>query len=214
MHGIKKILPLFLFIVGGVQLQSAVPSPENALQTLMEGNKRFVGDQSVHPNRAEERRLETAQAQEPFAIILGCSDSRVAPEIIFDQGIGDLFIVRVAGNVVGPVVQDSIEFSAIYLHSPLILVLGHENCGAVKAVLEGTTKDIEAVAKLIEPAAKKTDKKQKDRLESTIKANVQMVVNQLNASPALRNLIDKKKLLIQGGYYNFHTGQVELIQQS
>jgi carbonic anhydrase len=182
---------------------------EEARQKLIEGNQRFVNDSSVHPDRVSERRLETAGKQEPFAVILGCSDSRVAPEIIFDQGIGDLFIVRVAGNVVGPVELDSIEYSAIYLHSCLIVVLGHENCGAVDNVLKGNTKDIEAVATLIEPAVKKTKGQGKDRLENTIKANVQMVVEQLKQSKALSQLIEKKKIDIVGGYYNFHTGQVE-----
>lgn len=207
----REIFLLFAFIGMDIHLQSAAPSPQKALEMLMEGNQRFSSDRSLHPDRIRERRLETAVKQEPFAIILGCSDSRVAPEIIFDQGIGDLFIVRVAGNVVGPIEQDSIEYSVIYLHSSLILVLGHENCGAVSAVLAGNTKDIEAVAERIQPAVKKTEKQKGDKVENTIKANVQMVVDQLNASPVLRRLIDKKQLLVQGGYYNFHTGQVELI---
>lgn len=185
--------------------------PQAAVQALVEGNKRFISNQSLHPDRTSERRLETAEKQEPFATILGCSDSRVAPEIIFDQGIGDLFIVRVAGNVVGPVELDSIEFSALYLHSSAILVLGHENCGAVKAVLEGATKDIEAVASLIEPAIRQSKKESGNQLENAIKDNVKMIVNQLKKSPVLHDLIEKKKLEIIGGYYHFQTGQVEFL---
>jgi carbonic anhydrase len=193
------------------QLFAAASPSQKSLETLMEGNVRFRTDRSLHPNRTAERRQETAQVQEPFAIIVGCSDSRVAPEIIFDQGVGDLFIVRVAGNVVGPVELDSIEYSALYLHSSLILVLGHENCGAVKAVLDGTTKDIEAVATLIEPAIKKSQQQTGNPLENAIKTNVLMVVHQLKNSPKLKELIDQKKLLVRGGYYHFKEGRVELL---
>lgn len=187
--------------------------PNANLERLLEGNRRFASDKSVHPDRTTERRQETAGKQEPFAIILGCSDSRVAPEIIFDQGIGDLFIVRVAGNVVGPLELDSIEYSAIYLHSSVIIVLGHENCGAVQAVLQGTTKDIEAVADLIAPAARATEGQKEGRVENTIKINVRKMADKLKVSPSLQKLILQNKLLIVGGYYNFHTGRVEIIDE-
>ncbi len=186
-------------------------TPEIALQKLIEGNTRFVANQSMHCDASEERRLETAHFQEPFAVVLGCSDSRVAPEIIFDQGIGDLFIVRVAGNVVAPVELDSIEYSALYLHSSIIVVLGHESCGAIKAVLEGNTKDIEDVAKLIIPAVKKSKGQPGDKWENATKENVRLVTKQLKKSTALKKLIKDGKLNIVGGYYNFHTGRVELL---
>jgi carbonic anhydrase len=165
-------------------LLAAVPCDE-ALRNLMDGNARFSNDTSVHPDRASERRLELAHTQEPYAVIVGCSDSRVAPEIIFDQGIGDLFIVRVAGNVVGPLELDSVVYSTLILHSSVVVVLGHENCGAVKAVMQGAAKDVEAVAKLIEPAVKKTKGQTENRLENTIKANVLDVVQQLKGSKIL-----------------------------
>lgn len=182
-----------------------------SLERLMEGNRRFVQGNLLHPNRAEERRLETAPMQEPFAIVVGCSDSRVPPEIIFDQGLGDIFVVRVAGNVVGAVSLDSIEFSAVYLHSSLIFVMGHENCGAVSAVLEGKTKDIEAVASLIEPAIRESASKKGNRLENAIKDNVKNVISQLKESPVISKLIEEKKLTIAGGYYHFVSGEVELL---
>ena len=97
-------------------------NPQKALQMLIDGNVRFSNDKSLYPDRTSERRKETAECQNPFAIILGCSDSRVPPEIVFDQGLGDLFIVRVAGNVVSPVELDSIEYSALYLKSSVLLV--------------------------------------------------------------------------------------------
>lgn len=210
---------LCLICLFGVQLhakgeQKMEKPAQTSLQRLMEGNNRYVKDSSTHPNRAEERRLETAEQQEPFAIIVGCSDSRVSPEILFDQGIGDLFVVRVAGNVVGPIELDSIEYSALYLHSSLIFVMGHENCGAVGAVLAGTTKDIEAVASLIEPAIQQSKAEKGDRLENAIKDNVMNVVAQLKKAPPLQKLIKEKKLTIAGGYYHFRTGEVEMVEDS
>lgn len=188
-------------------LPAAPQNPQEALQMLIEGNARFSSDQSEHPDRTSERRLETVQLQTPFACIVGCSDSRVPLEIIFDQGIGDLFIVRVAGNVVGPLELDSVEYSVIYLKSKLILVLGHENCGAVAAVLAGQTKDIEDVAKLIQPAVNEA----KGDLETAIKANVRKVVRQLQNTPVIKDYMSKGKVDVRGGYYNFHTGKVELL---
>lgn len=202
---------LFLFACALGFLHADETSPEKSLRFLIEGNGRFSTDKSLHPDRTSERRLETSQKQEPFATIVGCSDSRVAPEILFDQGIGDLFIVRVAGNVVGDLELDSIEYSVKYLHSSLILVLGHENCGAVQAAVNGVTDDVENVMKLIEPAVKKSAKMKGNRLENAIKTNVQLVVDQLKNTPIVREFIDKKKLMVVGGYYNFHTGKVQLL---
>ncbi|HEY5260393.1 MAG TPA: carbonic anhydrase [Rhabdochlamydiaceae bacterium] len=203
-----------LIILGlALSAQICAVTPDEALKRLTEGNDRFTSDASTHPDRTAERRQETAETQEPFATILGCSDSRVAPEIIFDQGIGDLFIVRVAGNVSGPLELDSIEYSVIYLHSSLIVVLGHENCGAVKAVLHGTTKDIESVAELIQPAVKKTKDLTKNRLESTIQLNAKMTAEALRKTPVLSRYIKEKKLDIVAGYYDFHDGKVHIFPQ-
>jgi carbonic anhydrase len=183
-------------------------TPNEALQKLKEGNKRFVNGKLEHPNRDEVRREALVSKQEPFAIIVGCSDSRVSPEILFDQGVGDLFVVRVAGNVGGPIELDSIEFAAVFLKSSLILVLGHENCGAVNAVLNGQTKDIPAIANLIAPAIKDT-KTQSGSLESAIKANVRAVVTQLKNSPPIANQIARNSIKVVGGYFNLESGQVE-----
>lgn len=196
---------LFLFCIATLSLL-AQSAGEDGLQRLVEGNQRFTHDKSEHPNRTAERRQETAALQEPFAVVLGCADSRVSPEIIFDQGIGDLFIVRVAGNVAGPIELASIEYAVLYLHARTILVLGHENCGAVHAVVDGKTKDIEPIASLIKPAIKKNRP-----LEECIKVNASLVAAQLKKNSALKKYIEKEGLLIQAGYYNFHTGQVELL---
>jgi carbonic anhydrase len=205
----KKIALLFLALI---QMSVYGLTPDKALETLMDGNQRFSQDKSLHSDRNSERRQELVSKQTPYAIILGCSDSRVAPEIVFDQGIGDLFIVRVAGNVVGPLELDSIEYSALYLRSSLVMVLGHESCGAIKAVLAGTTKDIESVAELIQPAAQATKNQDGDRLINTIKTNAKMMADQLRKSAVLGPMVAKKKLNIVAAYYDFHTGKVELLK--
>jgi carbonic anhydrase len=206
----KKIAAVLFALV---QISLFSLTPDQALQSLMEGNQRFSKDKSLHLDRTSERRQELISKQAPFAIIVGCSDSRVAPEIIFDQGIGDLFIVRVAGNVVGPLEQDSVEYSALYLNSSIIMVMGHENCGAINAVLAGTTKDIESVAALIQPAADATKTQKTNRLENTIKTNAHMMAEQLKNSPVIKGLIAKKKISVVAAYYNFHTGKVELLEE-
>jgi carbonic anhydrase len=205
----KKIAAVFCALI---QISLYGVTPEKALQNLVEGNQRFSKDQSLHLDRTSERRQELVSKQTPYAVIVGCSDSRVAPEIIFDQGIGDLFIVRVAGNVVGPLEIDSVEYSVIYLNSSLVMVLGHENCGAVGAVIDGNTKDVEAVAELIQPAADATKMQKENRLENTIKLNAKRMAEQMRNSPPLKGLIAKKKLAIVAAYYNFHTGKVELLE--
>lgn len=180
--------------------------PWEALDQLIEGNQRYIEDVLEHPNHSSDRRQEMVEGQNPFAVIVGCSDSRVAPEIIFDQGLGDLFIVRVAGNVVGPVEIDSVDYAVKYLGSKVILVMGHESCGAVTAVLNGKTQDIQAVAQLIKPAIRKS----KD-VEEAIKANVQWTVSLLKKSPLLQSFLTEKKIDIVGAYYHLGSGNVELL---
>ena len=181
-------------------------TPDEALIRLQEGNSRYMKDQFTCPDRTQIRREAVSSKQTPFAVIVGCSDSRVSPEILFDQGVGDLFVVRVAGNVVGAIELDSIDYSVIYLGSKLIMVLGHENCGAVQAVLDGTTKDIETVAKLIAPAIKDDHK-----LDTAVKANVEQVVKQLQESKVIAPLLQAGKVKVVGGYYNLISGKVELL---
>ena len=181
-----------------------------ALTKLLDGNQRYMKDMLEHPNRTVEIREKLSGGQAPLAIVLGCSDSRVSPVIIFDQGIGDIFEVRVAGNVAGPIEIASIEFAATTFGTPLIFVLGHQNCGAVKAVLNHQTKDIEPIAENIEPAIKQMPKGFDSSLEEAIRANVQLVVKQLRTNPAIAKLIAEKKLEIVGGYYTLGSGKVEL----
>lgn len=186
-------------------------SSSEAIQRLLEGNQRYALDELEHPNRTPMRREAVSCKQSPFAIIVGCSDSRVSPEIIFDQGLGDLFIVRVAGNVIGPIELDSIEYAALFLDSSVVLVLGHEHCGAVTAVLENKTQPIKSIAKLIEPAVKIAKKESGDVLENSIKENVRLVVNRLRKRKDIKALIEENKIKVIGGYYDLNTGKVEMI---
>lgn len=202
------LLPVCIFSQAAV----IAMEPDEAIDELVKGNERYVAGKPLHPNHDEEARQNTAEKQAPFAIVLGCSDSRVPPEIIFDQGIGDLFIVRVAGNVAGPIELDSIEFSALTFNSAAVVVLGHKNCGAVKAVVSGDTKDIESVAALIEPAVKESKDLFGNRLDNAVEMNVRHVVQQLEKSPVLSKLIQDKKLKIVGGCYDLQTGKIEFLK--
>jgi carbonic anhydrase len=179
----------------------------------MEGNKRYVNDNSTCHNDVSEVRATLSRGQQPFAILVGCSDSRVPPEIVFDQGIGDLFVVRVAGNVVGPVEQDSIEYSALTFGSSIIMVLGHERCGAVQAVVDNNTADIEDVALLIRPAVKLSKNEPGDPVENAVKANVRLVVKQLRNTPVISRLIKEGRIEVVGGFYHLTNGTVDIISE-
>ncbi len=205
------MLKLFLCVTC-VFVSFSLSAAPQGLERLMKGNARYVGDALEHPNRTEVRRQAVVALQEPFAVIVGCADSRVAPEILFDQGIGDLFVVRVAGNVIGPLELDSIEYSSLYLHSSVILVLGHENCGAVKAVIAGTTQDIEAVAELIDPAVQEAKKNRTSNLlESATKINALRMREYLLSTPVIKKLVADGKVEVHAGYYNLQTGAVEVL---
>lgn len=186
-------------------------SPDESLKMLLEGNQRYMRDELRNADNNALRRACQFSKQNPFAIVLGCSDSRVSPEIIFDQTIGDLFVVRVAGNVAGALELDSIEYAALYLGSQLLLVLGHENCGAVTAVFQGKTRDIEAIAEKMEPAIQNISPKDPDAIKKAIVANVRYVVAQLSNSPVLAQLIKSGKLKIVGGFYDLLSGEVCLV---
>lgn len=190
-------------------------SPDAALRLLMEGNLRFVEDRSIAPNVSGQRRAELAQGQAPFASVLGCADSRVPLEIVFDRGLGDLFVVRTAGQVVGPAVLGSLEFGANVLNIPLIFVLGHERCGAVQAAMDagGKPEAPGAIGSLIEaiaPAVASADPSAPDPLDAAVRANVENVVWQLGDSPILSGLLAQGRLRIVGGRYELATGRVEV----
>lgn len=188
-------------------------TPEQALQRLMDGNKRFVNGKLENPHRNRERLTEVAKTQKPFASILSCADSRVPSEIIFDQGFGDLFVCRVAGNVVTPEEMGSLEFGTSVLGSKVIMVIGHERCGAVDATIKGAQVpgQIASLLDAIKPAIKNSESQTGDRLENAVKANVLFQIEKLKASPVISQLIQEGKLKIVGGYYDLDTGAISLV---
>jgi carbonic anhydrase len=192
-------------------------APAEAISKLKEGNGRYTSGNPQHPGQTTERRTELAKTQHPFAGIVSCSDSRVPPEIIFDQGLGDLFIVRVAGNVINDEGLGSIEYTVDHLGTRLILVLGHQRCGAVDAARETIAAKgkapghIQSLVTAIKPAVEATAK---DDLETTIKANVKNVVKALRSStPILKAEVDSGKIQVIGGYYSLDTGAVTFLDE-
>src|SRR5213595_3217130 len=192
-------------------------APSEAISKLKEGNGRYTGGNLQHPGQTAERRTELAKTQHPFATIVSCSDSRVPPEIVFDQGLGDLFIVRVAGNVINDEGLGSIEYAVDHLGTRLILVLGHQRCGAVDAARETIAAKgkapghIQSLVTAIKPAVEATAK---DDLETTIKANVKHVVDTLRAStPILKAKVDSGDVKVIGGYYSLDTGAVTFLDE-
>ncbi len=187
---------------------------DEALTKLLEGNVRYVEQQRLNPNQTDERRDSLIGGQSPYAIVLGCSDSRVPPEIIFDQGLGDLFVIRVAGNVVDDIVLASIEYAAEHLHTPLLMVLGHTNCGAVGAALQDDELDghLPSIAQAIEEAVEKAQDEDGDTLDMTIRAHARITAGHLRGSePILKGLVDEGKLKVVAAYYDLDTGVVEIL---
>ncbi len=189
-------------------------SPDAALQKLMEGNRRFVKNLPQHPQQTKARLQEVGQAQHPFATILSCADSRVPAEIIFDRGIGDIFDVRVAGNIVTPEVLGSIEYAVVLLETPVLMVLGHERCGAVTAAVEEESlpnSQIDTFVKAIKPALEKVKDKSGDDVDNAVIANVEYQIEKLKQSPLLTERMQSGKLKIVGGSYDLDTGEIQLL---
>lgn len=189
-------------------------SNEHALQKLTEGNKRYAAGKPVYPNQTMKRREEVAKNQSPFAVIISCSDSRVPPEIIFDRGLGDLFVVRVAGNIVGDVVMGSIEYAVEHLGVQLTVVLGHNRCGVVDAAIksDGFHGSIDSLIKAIKPAVERAKSQTGNLQDNAVKANVKIVVDQLKSSkPILCELVKNNKLMIIGAFYDLDSGLVDTI---
>lgn len=186
-----------------------------ALQRLLDGNRRYAANRPTL-DESERRRIEVAAGQKPFASILSCVDSRVAPELVFDQGLGDLFVIRTAGQVLDKAVLGSLEFGVAELHIPILMVLGHERCGAVKAAMEviarhGTAKaDIEFLVEALAPAVEKGKKIAGDPWDNAVRAQIALLVTKLKHSPVLAGAVKTGKLLIVGAYYNLETGLVEI----
>ncbi len=189
-------------------------SPDEALKKLLQGNERFVAGKRANPNQSQLRLLETSVAQYPYASILGCADSRVPAEIVFDQGLGDLFVVRVAGNVASQTAIGSLEFSSAVLGSQLIVVLGHAKCGAVVAAVKGDPLPgrIGVFVEEIKPAVESVRQKTGDLEKNSIIANIQYQVKKLpETSTILGGLLKEGKLKIVGGIYDLSSGKVTLV---
>lgn len=188
-------------------------TPETALQQLIDGNNRFVDRKRQNPHQTPARLIEVAKGQKPFAAILGCADSRVPTEVIFDQGLGDLFVVRVAGNIATTEEIASEEFGVLVLGAKVLLVLGHSRCGAVDAAMTGGEFPgmIGSLVHAIRPAVDDSEGQPGDRLENAIKANVKLQVRRLQVSSVISKLIEEGKLKLVGGFYNLDTGKVSLI---
>lgn len=189
-------------------------TPDRVLEALMAGNKRFIENRPESRNQDYVRLQEVSAEQKPLVSILGCADSRVPTEIIFDRGFGDLFVVRDAGNIATPEEIGSLEYGTAVLGSKVLMVLGHEKCGAVKAALEAKPLpgQIGSIVAAIQPAVDRTSKNDSEEFYTqTIKRNVMLQIDKLNASPVLHDLVEQGKLKIVGAYYSLKTGEVTLI---
>jgi carbonic anhydrase len=213
-------LPLVGRLHAGTALaaQATGPSPDQALQTLLEGNQRFVVATQRAGEGAIERRLALTGGQNPFAIILGCADSRVPPEIVFDTGLGDLFVCRVAGNVETPEIMGSIEYGVQVLGAPLVMVLGHSGCGALDAALAVVTRGAEFegyLAGLVDqllPAVASSMGQPGNPLDNAIRANVQLTVSRLlRRDPDLAMRVRDGRVRVVGGVYDLASGRVDLV---
>lgn len=195
---------------------------EEALERLKNGNQRFVHGQTNHPKLlTHAERAEMAESQEPFAVILGCSDSRVPAEMVFDQGLGDLFVIRVAGNIVAPSQVGSVEFAAESFNCPIVIVLGHTHCGAIHSTIDvlmnpsqPPSANLMSIVNRVRPSVEilmQTELKDDlDKLSKhAVRSNVFASVNQLrHGSAVLENLIAQGKLQILGAEYSLETGEV------
>lgn len=207
----KRITFSFFLIL--LALPSLILSQD--INRLIEGNERFVSEKTTQKDFTRERN-ELTEGQKPYAIILTCSDSRVPPELIFDESLGKLFVIRVAGNIVNADILGSIEYAVEHLHSHLLVFMGHESCGAVKATMEGgkVPPNIGAIAYKIKPAIKKAKQKhthnKSDLLDEAIKINVlNQIESSLKNSEIIREAFEKGELKIYSAYYNLHTGKVD-----
>jgi carbonic anhydrase len=203
---------------------AATLSADGALKQLLAGNQRFTAGQSISPDHGLARIQSLAQSQAPVAVILGCADSRVPPEVIFDQGLGSLFTIRVAGNIADDANLASIEYAVDSLNIKLVMVLGHERCGAVTAALNALTNGthlpghLESLTKVIEPAIAQAKQQQSgdlqpgELLDQSVRANIRAVVEALSTSqPILAQRLEQKTIKIVGGYYDLDSGSVEVI---
>ena len=217
----KKWLALFLLVAVASFSYSAEAkkekaeevTAEEALKKLIDDNKRYVAGKAINPDRDKKRREEIAKAQHPFVVILTCSDSRVSPEVIFDQGLGDLFVIRTAGEVVDSLEIGSIEYAVEHLGAKLVVVLGHESCGAVSAAVNGgeMPKNIASIIEEIKPAVEKAKNQKGNLVDNAIINNVNLIVNKIGSkSDVLKEMKDVK---VVGAVYSLTNSKVEFLKK-
>ena len=194
--------------------------PGDPLQALIEGNKRFMEDHPIHPDQTLDRIRELKKGQHPFAIVICCSDSRVPPELVFDQGLGDLFVIRNAGNIVGDYELGSVEYAVEHFHVPLVVVLGHSQCGAIGAYIEHKHDHMPIhVQKIIdyikyEPEEMEIQDTIHNYYEKAIRANILHGVHQLKQTgEGLAELVEHKQITIIGAHYDLETGLVSIVEE-
>lgn len=215
----KKIilaLALMLFTTHVCAAEVCNISAGEALLKLKKGNEHFIKMHMAHPDETKHRRAELVKGQHPFAIILSCSDSRVPSEILFDQGLGDLFVIRNAGNVLDEHVIGSIEYAVGHLGVNLVVVLGHESCGAIEATMANAkgSKYIESLEKAIRPAIAQAKKENNLSPENVTKINAELdVKNILEESDELQEAVEKRGLKIIPAYYHLDSGKVEFLDK-
>lgn len=196
-----------------------IAAAESALERLQHGNERFREGRRLHRHESAGWRNHLVEGQQPFATVLGCADSRIPPELIFDQGFGDLFVIRVAGNVIGEEVAGSIQYAVQHLRTPLLVVLGHEGCGAVTAAVQALRGKhdepyyIETLIGLIRPGLQGLDLglDEPSRLNAAVEANVRWSVRQLAESPGGRRILAERRGLLVGAVYELASGRVRFL---
>ena len=192
---------------------------DDALNRLLEGNRRFACGAAVHPNDTRERRIQVASTPRPFAMILGCADSRVPPELVFDCGLGDLFVLRTGAQAIDHTVLASLEFGVTEMHIPFLMVLGHERCRAVEAAIGSLARNsfadahMHTLVKSLRPAVQQAKGQSGDLLRNAVRAHVELTVNRLKNSLLLAEAVDSGKLTIAGACYALETGVVEITVQ-
>jgi carbonic anhydrase len=202
-----------------VNTGSYSPKASEALARLMTGNQRFMDGLSRHAHEGASWRSLLVETQKPFATVLGCSDSRAPPELIFDVGFGDLFTIRLAGNVIDEAVFGTLQYAGAHLHTPLVVVLGHEGCGAVSATVEEMLhkptelKHIEMLIRLIKPGLKELDLnlERAALLRAAVEANVRWSMRQLSTTPEGARALREKRVSLVGGVYDLATGRVRFL---
>ena len=193
---------------------------EEALERLKQGNERFVSGRARFPTVQKEVLAELAKGQQPYATVLGCSDSRVPPELVFDAGFGELFVIRVAGNVLGPSIAGTLQYAGMHLHTPLFIVLGHEGCGAVEAAIASKFHGVRQMSRIalllknIVPALDELDPTLPHAalLNVAVEANVRWTMRKLLESPEGKARLVKGDVKLVGGVYDLASGRVRFME--